>query len=162
MTGPQRMLPVAALGGLVGQELGVSDWISIPQERIDLFAEATLDDQFIHVDPARAGSTVFGGTIAHGFLVLSLLTKMASDALPKVQGMSMAVNYGLNKVRFVSPVGSSKRVRGRFTLRDAVEKESGCILCTYAVTVELEDCSKPALIAEWLGLVFISRDQPKH
>src|SRR4051812_37288432 len=112
-------MPVASIEEIrdkVGQEVGVSGWILVDQARIDAFADATEDPQFIHVDPVAAAKTPFGGTIAHGFLTLSLLSRMAADAMVAPEGMKMGVNYGLDRVRFLAPVRSGKRVRGRFTL----------------------------------------------
>ena len=134
----------------VGQELGVSDWIEVTQQRIDAFALCTEDDQYIHTDPSRAADSPFGGTIAHGFLTLSLLSKMTLD-LPQIAGTTMAVNYGLNRVRFISPVPSGSRIRGRFTLKSVEEIRPGEIQTTTDVVVEIDGQDKPALIAEWLG-----------
>lgn len=151
-------MPVAALDEIrsrVGQEVGVSSWLTIDQERIDAFADATEDRQFIHVDPNAAAQTPFGGTIAHGFLSLSLLSRMAAEATLLPEGLKMAVNYGFDRVRFLAPVKSGKRVRGRFVLDSANEKAPGQILMRHKVTVEIEGEEKPALTAEWLGLMFI-------
>jgi len=150
-------MPLATLDEIrsrVGQEVGVSEWIPIDQARIDAFADATLDRQFIHVDPEAAEQTPFGGTIAHGFLTLSLLSRMAAEATFIPEGLKMAVNYGFDRVRFLAPVRSGKRVRGRFTLDSAVEKAPGQWLIRHRVTVEIEGEEKPALTAEWLGLMF--------
>ncbi|RST32277.1 MaoC family dehydratase [Sphingomonas ginkgonis] len=140
--------------GLVGTEVGVSDWISVDQERITHFAEVTEDRQFIHVDPAAAAATPFGGTVAHGFLTLSLLSRMSADVSLRPQGTVMGVNYGLEKVRFLAPVRAGKRVRGRFTLLGVEDRAPGQYLFRHQVTVDIEDEAKPALIAEWLGLLF--------
>jgi acyl dehydratase len=142
------------LKGRVGQELGVSDWHEVTQADIDAFAEATEDRQFIHTDPAAAAQTPFGGTIAHGFLSLSLLSRMAADAMLIPEGVKMAVNYGLDRVRFLAPVRSGSRVRGRFTLDSIEEKAPGQLLMRHVVTVEIEGEDKPALTAVWLGLIF--------
>jgi acyl dehydratase len=150
-----RAISAAELSERVGQEIGVSDWIEISQSRIDLFADATIDHQFIHVDPERAKETPFGGTIAHGFLTLSLLSRMAYDALPAIENTEISVNYGMNRLRFLSPVKSGERVRGRFVLRDATRKERDQILLTYDVTVEIDGGQKPALVAEWLTLIIL-------
>ena len=139
----------------VGQEVGVSGWLPVGQARIDAFAEATEDRQYIHVDPEAAKQTPFGGTIAHGFLSLSLLSRMAAEASLLPDGLKMAVNYGFDRVRFLAPVRSGKRVRGRFTLDSVDEKAPGQLLIRQRVTVEIEDEEKPALTAEWLGLMFI-------
>ena len=149
-------MPVASLDEIrsrIGDELGASDWIEIGQDRISDFAEATEDRQFIHVDQETAGQTPFGGTIAHGFLTLSLLSRMAADAMLLPQDAKMVVNYGLDRVRFLAPVRSGKRVRGRFTLESLDEKAPGQILLRHAVTVEIEGEDKPALSAVWLALV---------
>jgi acyl dehydratase len=149
-------MPIASLADIrarIGQEVGVSGWITIDQGRIDAFAEATEDRQFIHVDPAAAAQTPFGGTIAHGFLTLSLLSRMGAEAMLTPDGVTMAVNYGLDRVRFLAPVRSGKRVRGRFTLDSVEEKAPGQWLMRHVVTVEIEGKEKPALTAVWLGLI---------
>ena len=151
-------MPIASLDEIrakVGQPIGASDWIDVSQERIGAFADATEDHQFIHVDPAAASAAGFGGTIAHGFLTLSLLSRMAADAMLIPDTTRMAVNYGLDRVRFLAPVKSGKRVRGLFTLESAEEKAPGQLLLKHQVTVEIEGEDKPALTAQWLGLVFI-------
>src|SRR5690242_3794384 len=150
-------MPLASLDEIrsrVGQEVGVSGWLLIDQARIDAFAEATEDRQFIHVDPAAAAGTQFGGTIAHGFLSLSLLSRMGAEAMLLPDTLKMAVNYGFDRVRFLAPVKSGKRVRGRFFLDSAEEKAPGQLLLRHTVTVEIEDEDKPALTAVWLGLMF--------
>jgi acyl dehydratase len=138
----------------IGSEIGVSSWLTVDQGRIDAFAEATEDQQFIHTDPAVAAQTPFGGTIAHGFLTLSLLSRMGAEAMLIPEGLKMAVNYGLDRVRFLAPVKSGKRVRGRFTLDSVEEKAPGQVLMRHTVTVEIEGEDKPALTAIWLGLIF--------
>ena len=140
----------------VGREVGVSSWLTMEQPRIDAFADATEDRQFIHVDPDAAAQTPFGGTIAHGFLTLSLLSRMGAEAMLLPDGLRMAVNYGFDRVRFLAPVRSGKRVRGRFTLESVEDKGPGQLLMRHKVTVEIEGEEKPALTAEWLGLMFIS------
>jgi len=150
-------MPIASLAVIrsrVGEEIGISSWLSIDQARIDAFAEATEDRQFIHVDPAAAAQTPFGGTIAHGFLTLSLLPRMAADAMLIPDAVKMGVNYGLDRVRFLAPVRSGKRVRGRFVLDSVEEKARGQVLLRHTVTVEIEGEEKPALTAAWLGLIF--------
>ncbi|MEN3973358.1 MaoC family dehydratase [Sphingomicrobium sp. XHP0235] len=150
-------MPVASLDTIraaVGTEIGVSDWIAVPQQRITDFADATEDRQFIHVDEALAKQTPFGGTIAHGFLSLSLLSRMAADVMLVPETTKMAVNYGLDKVRFLKPVASGKKVRGRFVLTAMTEKAPGQLLLTHNVTVEIDGEDKPALVADWLGLIF--------
>jgi acyl dehydratase len=150
-------MPTASLDDIrsrVGSEVGVSGWLTIAQERIDAFAEATEDRQFIHIDPAAAAQTPFGGTVAHGFLTLSLLSRMAAEAMLVPDGLKMAVNYGFDRVRFLAPVRSGKRVRGRFILDSTEEKAPGQWLMRHNVTVEIEGEDKPALTAEWLTLIF--------
>jgi acyl dehydratase len=150
-------MPVAPLDQIrsrIGEEIGVSSWLSVDQQRIDAFADATEDRQFIHVDAAAAAWTPFGGTIAHGFLSLSLLSRMGAEAMLIPDGAKMAVNYGLDRVRFLAPVRSGSRVRGRFTLDSVDEKAPGQILLRHTVTVEVEGEDKPALTAQWLGLIF--------
>jgi acyl dehydratase len=151
-------MPLASLDEIrsrIGEEVGVSNWLTVDQERITDFAEATEDRQFIHIDPAAAAQTPFGGTIAHGFLTLSLLSRMAAEAMLIPDGVKMAVNYGLDRVRFLAPVKSGKRVRGRFVLDSVEEKAPGQVLLRHIVTVEIEGEDKPALTAEWLGLMFV-------
>ena len=132
-----------------------SDWVEVTQAMIDRFAEATGDHQFIHVDPDRAAQTPFGGTIAHGFLTLSLMPLLTSTAdLPRVAGAKMGVNYGGNKVRFLTPVRSGSRVRGHFTLLSFDEKRPGQFQQTVEFSVEIEGQDKPALLAEWISQVF--------
>ena len=151
-------MPVATLEEIrnaIGAEVGVSSWITVDQQRIDAFADATEDRQFIHVDPQAATQTPFGGTIAHGFLTLSLLSRMAVEATFLPEGLKMAVSYGFDRIRFLAPVRSGKRVRGRFTLDSVEEKAPGQILMRHTVAVEIEGEDKPALTAEWLGLMFV-------
>ncbi len=142
------------LQGLIGTKLGTSDWIEVGQDRINTFADVTEDHQFIHINEAAAKMTPFGGTIAHGFLTLSLLSKFSEGAGLVIEGVKIGVNYGFEKVRFINPVPSGAKVRGHFTLKDAVEKKPGQYLLTYEVTVEIEGTEKPALIADWLGMQF--------
>ncbi|WP_026616207.1 MaoC family dehydratase [Ensifer aridi] len=147
---------------LIGKELGVSDWITVTQKTIDSFAEATGDFQFIHTDPVRAAAeTPFGGTIAHGFLSLSLLSAMNYNCLPKIREQTMGINYGFDKVRFMAPVKSGARVRGRFTMADARFRGAGMLMITYDVTVEIEGERKPALTATWQTIIqFDPKDRP--
>lgn len=150
-------MPLASLDHIraqVGNEVGISSWLVVDQDRIHAFAEATEDRQFIHVDPDAAAQTPFGGTVAHGFLTLSLLSRMAAEAMLVPDGVKMAVNYGLDRVRFLAPVRSGKRVRGRFNLDSVEEKAPGQWLMRHNVTVEIEGEDKPALTAVWLGLIF--------
>jgi acyl dehydratase len=154
---PSRTLSVEDLEARVGQEIGLSDWHEITQDLIDRFAGVTGDDQFIHVDPARAAAeTPFGGTIAHGFLSLSLMPMLAAKAsTPKIHDVKMGVNYGGNKVRFLTPVRSGKRVRGRFKLLKFTERKPGVWEQVQEYTLEIEGEEKPALIAEWIALVYV-------
>ena len=150
-------MPIASveeIAAKVGQEVGVSDWILVDQARILAFAEDTEDRQFIHVDPEAAAQTPFGGTIAHGFLTLSLLSRMAADAMLRPENIKMGVNYGFERVRFLAPVRAGKKVRGRFVLARFEEKRPGQYQFTHQVTVEIEGEDKPALIAEWIGMIF--------
>ena len=156
-------MPLASLEQIrarVGSETGVSGWLTIDQARIDAFAEATEDRQFIHTDPAAAAHTPFGGTIAHGFLTLSLLSRMGAEAMLLPDTLNMAVNYGFDRVRFLAPVRAGSRVRGRFRLDSAKEKAPGQILLRHTVTVEIEGEDKPALTADWLGLMFVAFPPP--
>jgi acyl dehydratase len=157
-----REISLADIKGLVGQELGLSDWITVDQTMIDSFADATQDHQFIHVDPVRAAAeTPFGGTIAHGFLTLSLLSAMNYNCLPKVREQQLGINYGFEKVRFMAPVKTGSRVRGRFTMADARFRGAGMMMTTYAVTVEIENERKPALTAQWITIIqFDPKDRP--
>ena len=143
------------MAGRVGQE-SVSAWVEVSQAMIDKFADATGDHQFIHVDPAKAAVTPFGGTIAHGFLTLSLMTLLSSTTeQPRIEGAKMGVNYGGNKVRFLTPVRSGSQVRGRFKLLSFDEKRPGQWQQTNEFTVEIEGEDKPAMIAEWISQIFI-------
>ena len=151
-------MPLAALEQIksrIGEEVGVSSWMLVDQARVDAFADATDDRQFIHVDPDAAAQTPFGGTVAHGFLTLSLLSRMGAEAMLLPDSLKMAVNYGFDRVRFLAPVKSGSRVRGRFRLDSVEEKAPGQILLRHTVTVEIEGEDKPALTAEWLGLMFV-------
>ena len=151
-------MPVATIDEIkakVGEEVGISDWILIDQARIDRFAGVTEDHQFIHVDPEAAAKTPFGGTVAHGFLTLSLLSRMAADVMLRPEQIRLGVNYGFERVRFMAPVRSGKKVRGRFRLDRFEEKKPGQYQFVHQVTVEIEGEDKPALIADWIGLIFI-------
>jgi acyl dehydratase len=140
------------LESTVGRELGVSEWFTIDQARVDEFADVTLDHQFVHVDPERARATPFGGTIAHGFLTLSLLVHLALGFIPKVAGTKLLVNYGFDKVRFSAPVRVGKRIRARGRLAGVDERKPGNLIMKIDVAVEIENEDKPALVAEWLSL----------
>jgi acyl dehydratase len=147
--------PLEEIRGRVGEEVGISSWLTMDQQRINEFADATEDRQFIHIDPEAAARTPFGGTIGHGFLSLSMLSRMAAEAMLVPDSIKMAVNYGLDRVRFIAPVRSGKRIRGRFRLDSVEEKAPGQLLLRHTVTVEIEGEEKPALTAEWLGLLFV-------
>jgi acyl dehydratase len=148
-------ITVEQMAESVGTER-VSEWVEVTQAMIDQFAEATGDHQFIHVDPERAAQTPFGGTIAHGFLSLSLMPMLAAKTdTPKIRDVKMGVNYGGNKVRFLTPVRSGKRVRGRFRLLKFVERKPGVWEQLQEYTLEIEDEAKPALIAEWIALIYV-------
>jgi acyl dehydratase len=134
----------------VGEEVGVSPWVEITQERIDTFARAIDDFQWIHVDPARAEASPFGATIAHGFLTLSLLSHLAESTFA-FSDRRMGINYGLNRVRFTSPVPVGSRVRARFTLQKFEPIEGNGVQVTWSVVIEIDGATKPALVAEWLG-----------
>lgn len=141
------------LFGLVGQELGTSDWFQFDQNRINKFADVTEDRQFIHVDPARAADSPFGGTIVHGMLTLSLIVHLCENFVPAIEGVRMVINYGFDRVRFATPVKADGRVRAVVMLKDAKER-SGQILVKAKITIEVEGKSKPALVAEWLTMHF--------
>ena len=147
-----KTVKASELSGLIGTEVGVSDWTVLDQERINLFADVTEDHQFIHIDEVAAKKTPFGGTIAHGFLTLSMLSKFSEGSGLVIDGVKMGVNYGFEKIRFLAPVPSGSKVRGRFNLKDAIEKKPGQFLLTYEVTVDIEGQEKPALIADWLAM----------
>jgi acyl dehydratase len=142
-------MQLADLQARVGETIGTSGWFTIGQDRIDQFAETTEDRQFIHIDPEAAKATPFGGTIAHGFLTLSMLAPMMNGALEKPD-VQMSVNYGFNKVRFLSPVKSGKRIRGHFKLLELAEKRPGQWQQTVEATIEIEGEDKPAMMAEWI------------
>ena len=144
------------LFALAGTEVGVSPWMEITQERVNQFAEATGDFQFIHIDPEKAKMTPFGTTIAHGFLSLSLMPVLSAEAnLPRLDGIKMGVNYGGNKTRFLAPVKVGKNVRGRFKLLEIEEKRPGQFQQVMEFTLEIEGEEKPALIAEWITQFFV-------
>lgn len=152
-----HVLSVEALRARIGSVIGVSSWHRIDQARIDRFAEITNDRQFIHLDAQRAAAeTAFGGTIAHGFLTLSLLSSMAYEVLPTVRGRVMGINYGFDRVRFLAPVRAGSRVRGHFTLADVAMRSDREAMLRHAVTVEIEGQAKPALAADWLTLAVLA------
>jgi len=158
-----REISLSEVQSLVGQEIGVSKWITVDQTMIDAFAGATDDHQFIHVDPMRAAAeTPFGGTIAHGFLTLSLLSTMNYDCLPKIREQTMGINYGFDKVRFLTPVKCGKRIRGHFVLSEARFRGAGMMMTTYDVSIEIEDERKPALTASWMTIIQLDpKDRPE-
>jgi len=140
----------------IGENLGTSEWAEMSQERINMFAEATGDKQFIHLDEEKAKMTPFGGTIAHGFLTLSMIPYLTANSdVPHIDGLKMAVNYGGNKTRFIAPVPSGKRIRAHWKLLEMVEKRPGQWQQTTEITMEIEGADKPALICEWISLYFV-------
>lgn len=154
MGGPkQPALTLNDYEARIGTELGRSDWQTVDQDMIDRFADLTGDHQFIHVDPVRAAATPLGGTVAHGFLTLSLLGAMGMEMLPPLDGVAMVFNYGFDRLRFIAPVHSGGRIRGILTLLAVDAKGPGQYLMRYGVTVEIEGSNKPALAAEWLAMM---------
>jgi acyl dehydratase len=142
---------------MVGREIGVSSWHLVDQSRIDVYADVVEDHQFIHVDPDRARrETPFGATVAHGFLTMSLLSIMSYEVMPVIEGTTMGVNYGFDKLRFVSPVKSGSRVRGRFALTEVKLRRPKELQSLTHVTVEIEGEEKPALVADWIGLIYFA------
>lgn len=151
-----KTMAPAEIATMVGQQIGTSEWFEVSQERINTFAEATGDFQFIHIDQEKAKMTPFGGTIAHGFLTLSLIPVLTAESdCPRPEGVKMGVNYGGNKTRFIAPVRAGKRVRGHFKLLELVEKRPGQWQQTMEITVEIEGEDKPALMAEWITQYFV-------
>ena len=159
MNGVWKKPPIslAAYQGMVGKEIGISSWHLLDQSRIDRFADVIDDHQFIHVDPERAKrETPFGTTVAHGFLSMSLLSIMSYEVMPVIEGTTMGVNYGFDKLRFISPVRAGSRVRGRFTLVEAKLRKANELQSRTNVTVEIEGEDKPALVADWIGLIYFA------
>ena len=151
-----NLIHASQLQDYVGKEVGLTDWIEVDQERINQFADATGDHQYIHLDAERAAQTPFGTTIAHGFLTLSLLSMLSGmGGGLKLENTVMGINYGLDKVRFLNPVKSGAKIRARFVLASAEEKKPGNYLLKHNVTVEIDGEDKPALIAEWLGMTVV-------
>lgn len=150
-----EMIPVEKLKTMIGQDNGVSDWVLIDQARVNRFADATDDHQWIHVDVEQAKKGPFGGTIAHGFLTLSLTALFSSSGKYLPEGMKMVVNYGLNKVRFIAPVPVGSKVRSKMVISGVEEKETGRLLVTTTHTIEIEGQDKPACIAETLAMFMI-------
>ena len=156
MEGPVLSTTWDRLAARVGQEIGVSAWATIDQPMIDTFAKLTGDTHFIHVDPARAAQVLPSkGTIAHGFLTLSLLSNMAYQVCPTIEGVRFPLNYGFNRLRFVAPVPTGSRVRGHFVLKSAEAIDTAQRQIVYEVTVEIEGLPKPALVAEWLTRIIV-------
>ncbi len=148
----RKIVPGEALKEYIGQEIGTSDWVKLDQARIDAFADATLDHQFIHVDPERAGETAFGGTIAHGYLTLSMLPHFAASCALLPENLKMTINYGLNKLRFLAPVPAGSEIRARLKILDVTHKGDGRYLMNREVTIEIRGADKPALVTESLML----------
>ena len=155
MQGPVRSMTLDELKSSTGKEIGVSEWFTLDQEKINRFADVTEDHMFLHVNPEMAAATPFGGTIAHGLFTLSMVPVMAYQAMPGVSGTKMGVNYGYNKVRFMAPVKSGKRIRGRFVVKGVEPQDGGRMQILQDVTVEIEGESKPALAAEWITMVWM-------
>ena len=152
-----NVVSINQLADYVGKEVGLTDWIEIDQDRINQFADATGDHQYIHIDPERAAQTPFGPTIAHGFLTLSLMSMLSSqNGGIKLENSVMGINYGLDKVRFINPVKVNQKIRARFELASAEEKKPNHYLMKHNVTIEIEGEEKPALIAEWLGMTVVA------
>ena len=155
MQGPTRSVTLEEYETYLGKEIGVSPWRAIDQAMIDAFADLTEDHQFIHVNPELAAQTPFGGTIAHGLLVLSMMAVMNYEAAPSISGLRMGVNYGFNRIRFVAPVRSGARVRGRFVLKSIDKLDADRLQVVQEVVVEIEGESKPAIAAEWLAMFWM-------
>ncbi len=146
---------LAAYQAMVGREVGVSSWHLVDQRRINVFADVIEDYQFIHIDPERAKKeTSFGTTVAHGFLTMSLLSIMSYEVMPVIEGTTMGVNYGFDRLRFISPVRAGSRVRGRFVLAEAKLRKPKELQSRTNVTIEIEGEDKPALVADWIGLIY--------
>ena len=148
-------LSVDQLNDYIGEEVGISEWILVDQERINQFADATGDHQYIHVDSERAAQTPFGTTIAHGFLTMSLMVLMGYEGSTKLKNSVMGINYGFDKLRFINPVKVNSKIRGRFRLISAEEKNTNQWLLKHNITVEIAGEEKPALVAEWLGMTVV-------
>jgi acyl dehydratase len=152
MSTSEHAVTLETLEGRIGEPLGVSDWFTVDQPRVDAFADVTLDHQFVHVDVDKARATPFGGTIAHGFLTLSLLVHLGLPFIPMLANRSLLVNYGFDKVRFTAPVKVGKRIRARGRLAEVAERKPGNVIMRIDVAVEIEGEDKPALTAQWLSL----------
>ena len=145
---------ISELKKFIGQEVTLSEWIRLDQNRINEFAKITEDEQFIHVDPIKASKeTPFGGTIAHGFLTLSMLARLADSAQPKIEGIKITINYGFDKIRFISPVAAGSLIRARFTLTELTEQTPKKIMTKWGVSVEIRNQTKPAIVANWINLL---------
>ena len=156
-----RDAALAALTAQIGQEVASDRWITVDQPMIDAFADVTQDDQWIHVNPARAAAeTPFGGTIAHGFLTLSLASRWAYDCFPVLPGQTMGINYGFDRLRFLSPVIAGQQVRGRFVIKEATPRGDHALLRRSELTIDIDGATKPALVADWLGLVDFTPNSP--
>jgi acyl dehydratase len=155
MKGPTKAMSLEEVKQHVGEEIGVSEWFLMDQKRISQFADVTEDHMFLHVDPEAAAATPFGGTIAHGLLTLSMMPVMAYQAVPGISGTKMGVNYGYNRIRFMAPVPSGKRIRGRFVVKSVEPKPGDRMEINHEVTIEIEGQDKPALVGEWLTMVWM-------
>lgn len=151
------MLTIEKYIASAGTLSSTSEWTTISQEQINLFADATHDHQYIHVDVERAKQTPFGGPIAHGFLSLSLLSSFVDECVPKIEDAVMGINYGFEKIRFLMPVPSGARVRGNFKLLECTERNPGEYLSRFETSVEIENTDKPALVGEWLVLTIVEQ-----
>ena len=146
-------IALAEVDAWIGREVGVSEWSTIDASRVAQFAECTEDFQFIHLDPEAAKAAGFDGAIAHGFLVLSMLSKFAYEASAQIENCRVSINYGFEKVRFLSPVPVGSQIRARFVLANVAQKREGQWLMTHDVSVEVKDQDKPAIVAQWLTLL---------
>jgi len=155
MQGPTRTMTLEEIRSYTGKEIGVSEWFELDQDKINGFADLTEDHMFLHVNPEAAKATPFGGTIAHGLLTLSMMPVMAYQAMPGVEGTKMGVNYGYDKVRFMAPVKSGKRIRGHFVVNSVDDKGDGRFAVNQDVTIEIEGEDKPALSAQWITMVWM-------
>jgi acyl dehydratase len=150
-------ISLSAYQNMVGHEVGVSSWHLVDQGRINLYADVIDDHQFIHIDPERAKKeTPYGSTVAHGFLTMSLMSIMSYEVMPVIEGTTMGVNYGFDRLRFISPVRAGSRVRGRFVLAEAKLRKPTELQSRTNVTVEIEGEEKPALVADWIGLIYFA------
>lgn len=155
MKGPTKTMSLEEVKSHIGKEIGTSDWFQMDQDRISRFADVTEDHMFLHVDPEAAAATPFGGTIAHGLLTLSMMPVMAYQAVPGISGTKMGVNYGYNRIRFMAPVRSGRRIRGRFVVKSVEPKPGDRMEINHEVTIEIEGEDKPALVGEWLTMVWM-------